>query len=197
MGVSPNPRIETILIPHPLASHELPQNVIRRELICSWNSVMVAAKKDPGAVYKSLCKGRPPGEQGMVLKQTLSLLVMVLMLVMVPAVSAFGQEAASGGSDCTALREEIAVLEKTISELRDSNVMLMENLADCVEENQDLLSGLNASEGKEDPAEVSEKAKLIDTLGTVLKTEANLDFLTRLNGRDLHSLVSLLKERVP
>jgi len=132
----------------------------------------------------------------MVLRQTLLLFVVVLMFVMVTPVAALGPDAASGEHDCAILREEIAVLEETISELRDSNVMLMENLTNCVEENQDLVSRLETLERKEDSAKGTEKAKLIDTLRALLKTEANLDFLRKLNRHDLNALVTLLRERV-
>lgn len=85
--------------------------------------------------------------------------------------------------------EKIKVLEKTVSELQESNAMLMENLAECIDEN-------SALSGKDEKANATAgKLRLIQDLRRTLHTDEDLDFLSKLSEGQLRILLEAAQDR--
>lgn len=89
------------------------------------------------------------------------------------------------------LKQRVAELEKTVAELRDANSMLMENLMNCVEENAELE---NASKRSSTAAPLD--PGLVRELREVLRTDADLQFLQKLEPAEAELLLELTKKRL-
>jgi hypothetical protein len=65
-------------------------------------------------------------------------------------------EGQADGSNRESVHQRIKYLEKRVTELEDVNALLMENLTNCVEENEELRRRLEAVEGQNAPFKKSQ-----------------------------------------
>lgn len=94
--------------------------------------------------------------------------------------------------DAEAPEQKIARLERTIADQEGFIALLMENLANCTEENESLAAGMSNDTGG-DAYVGGAKIKLLDRLRTALRAEENLGFLNVLSEAQLASLLSLIE----
>jgi hypothetical protein len=110
---------------------------------------------------------------------------------------------AAGAADCPwaeessqrsaeAPEQKIARLERIIEDQDNFIALLMENLANCTEENESL-AGRQAKETGDDGFVAGEKLRLMDKVRAALHTEESLGFLNALNETQLASLLALIE----
>jgi hypothetical protein len=110
---------------------------------------------------------------------------------------ALSEDPVTGGKQPQTPREKIVLLEKTIHDLEDVNAMFMENLANCMEENETLLKELKerAVAGQEDAAgPTGQKERLIREIRMALGTDMALPFLNQLTEGQLGVLLEAIEE---
>jgi hypothetical protein len=92
------------------------------------------------------------------------------------------------------LESENRRLQAEVERLEDANNMLMENLANCAEENGQLSEKLDASAPSKQIA--PRQAELIESIRRALSVPSGLEFLSRLNEEQLHALLMAIRSRV-
>lgn len=101
----------------------------------------------------------------------------------------------SGQGESVAVRQKIESLEKQLLELQEGTALLMENLANCAEENEILRSRLEKKEKGNSDEDISKKNEIIRSIRDCLKTEADLSFLLGLDREHLTALLAVIKEK--
>ncbi|MBW1790307.1 MAG: hypothetical protein JRK53_27490 [Deltaproteobacteria bacterium] len=92
------------------------------------------------------------------------------------------------------LEQKVALLEQKVSELNDVFALMMENLANCAEENEALSTRAGDRE-RDEGVITGEKLRLIEKIQSALDTETYLGFLNVLNERQLNTLLGLVEEK--
>jgi len=89
---------------------------------------------------------------------------------------------------------ELTALQKALREMEDANAMLMENLANCTEENEALTARLARCGGK---VRTPEKDRLVRELRKTLDVRwSDMAFLTGLREDELRFLLKAVRERI-
>jgi predicted RNase H-like nuclease (RuvC/YqgF family) len=117
----------------------------------------------------------------------------------VPSVQVSGAPSEGQGKDSNQRAEgtfesENQRLQTEVERLEDANHMLMENLANCAEENEQLSEKLAASAPPK-PASQRE-LELIESIRKALSVPSGLEFLSRLNEEQLQALLTAIKAGV-
>ena len=99
-----------------------------------------------------------------------------------------------GSGKAESLERKIHAMEKTVAGLEDANAMLVENLAECAQENEALRHELKT--GKELQSVTEEKARLVENLRKMLSTNSELDFLRVLDTDHLKMLQEIIGKRI-
>lgn len=99
-----------------------------------------------------------------------------------------------GSGKAESLERKIQAMEKTVAGLEDANAMLVENLAECAQENEALRHELKT--GKELQSVTEEKARLVENLRKMLSTNSELDFLRVLDTDHLKMLQEIIGKRI-
>jgi len=94
-------------------------------------------------------------------------------------------------SESFSVQQTIERLQKKILDLEEGNSMLMENLGNCMDENEELFDKLKAIE--KDKSLTKVKQGLIRSLKESLRTSSNLDFLRKLGVKDLQVLLDAVR----
>jgi hypothetical protein len=106
----------------------------------------------------------------------------------------WGQGKGPSRGDEGTLGSEKGHLEDEVRHLEDANAMLVENLAACAEENQQLSEKLVASAP---PKQVSPRQlDLIESIRRALSVPSGLEFLSALNEAQLQALLTAIRGRV-
>jgi len=117
----------------------------------------------------------------------------MLLPLIVGTLSGAAELAGAGPGDLS-LEQQIDQLEQKVDELNHIVALLMENLANCTEENEALSRGANGVDRHENVI-TGEKVGLIERIQSALETETYLGFLNALNERQLNTLLGLIEEK--
>ncbi len=121
------------------------------------------------------------------------LFVVIGCMAMGMAQRAIGQESRDGEGG--SLEQKVALLEQKVSELNDVVALMMENLANCAEENEALSTRAGDRE-RDEGVITGEKLRLIEKIQSALDTETYLGFLNVLNERQLNTLLGLVEGKM-
>ena len=99
-----------------------------------------------------------------------------------------------GSGKAESLERKIQAMQQTVAGLEDANAMLVENLAECAQENENLRHELKT--GKEPQSVTEEKARLVENLRNMLSTNSGLDFLRVLDTDHLKILQEIIGKRI-
>ena len=93
------------------------------------------------------------------------------------------------------LVQRVEELEKIVHELEEANSLLMENLANCTEDNESLSAQLESEKGGAAVLS-SEVQNLILRIRAALVTGETMSFLKKLNRGDLEKLLRIIQKRL-
>jgi len=125
--------------------------------------------------------------------------VVLTVLLLSVSISWAGQPSEGQGKESIqgaggTLESENRRLQAEVERLEDANNMLMENLANCAEDNEQLSEKLAASAP---PKPVSPRQlELMESIRKALSVPSGLEFLSRLNEAQLEALLAAIKARV-
>ena len=114
----------------------------------------------------------------------------VIFLISSPMGSgtAHGQE--TGPSD----PKEVSELKERIFQLQEGNALLMENLMNCIEENDDLKLKLEKKSKTDLIDSNQDKAVLVESIREILRTDVDLSFLMKIEKDKLKVLLEVIKK---
>lgn len=92
------------------------------------------------------------------------------------------------------LVQRVEELEKIVHELEEANSLLMENLANCTEDNESLSAQLESEKGGVGMS--SDVQDLILRIRAALVTGESMSFLKKLNRGDLEKLLRIIQKRL-
>jgi hypothetical protein len=125
--------------------------------------------------------------------------VIFLILLLSICVSWAGAPSEGQGKDPAhgaegTLESENRRLQAEVAHLEDASDMLMENLAACAEENEQLSEKLAASTPNKQVS--PRQTELIESIRRALSVPSGLEFLSRLNEEQLQALLMAIRGRV-
>jgi hypothetical protein len=109
--------------------------------------------------------------------------------------SGFEINHACGQEEPNIAKQKTKELERKISELQNGNALLMENLANCMEENDSLRENLGDGKQMGSQEEKGKKRAIIKLIQSSLKTQTDLSFLMKLQEDQLKTLLDIIMKR--
>jgi outer membrane murein-binding lipoprotein Lpp len=90
-------------------------------------------------------------------------------------------------------KKNVQELKKRIAELQEGNALLMENLMNCVDENDQLKQKLEQSSKNDPIGDEEERQSIIHSIQELLETDVDLSFLMKIKENNLRVLFEILK----
>jgi predicted RNase H-like nuclease (RuvC/YqgF family) len=118
----------------------------------------------------------------------------IFSLVIFLTSSFMGQGPANGQEAESSYRKMVPELKKRISELQEGNALLMENLINCVEENDALKQTLEKKSQINSIDSNGNKPAIIESIRKLLRTDDDLSFLMKIEEDELKILFEIIKK---